>query len=320
MNTSNGNNNLVHEMETKNEENMNNEQLFTKGPKDKAVKNENLSATVKALVGGKEQEIIPAFTNYSMEQPKKKEDLLNMVDKDKMLDVIFHFADPKVFWKEGHDLFDRNGQHIKKDTPNVYVFCDTADTYWRVFMDQTLEHVEFHTFNTVEEYAQTIGNSTLLSRGLNNVEKVGIAALATGNEAYKAVFEFAKKNNLNISTAQHYFDLKFKPSTTSIMLLGHKPKVEPTIERTAETAQELYEQMCLTFNNGGAKKRYAIQVVNQLLNDKKYSYEEVMEGLRTIPANEIAMADMASCGNKSICIMETLSSWLIDLRRNRPAA
>ena len=290
---------------------------FTKGPKDKEVDNEILPITVIAIIDGKKQEIVPAFTNYSMEQPNNKKKLLDLADSNKMLDVIFHFADPTVFWNEGYDLFDRNGQQIKKDTPNVYVSCDMADTYWRIFVDSTLEHVETHTFDTVKDYATTIGNSTLLSRGLNNVEKVGYAALATGNEAYKAVFEFARKNKLNISTAQLYFDLKFRPANTSVMLLGHDPKNEPSLGRSVDCAQELYNKMCLTFHKGGAKKRYAIQVVNNLLKDKKYDYEEMLEALKTIPANEIAITDLQSCADRGYCITEVLTAWLINMRRNK---
>ena len=42
-----------------------------------------------------------------------------------------------------------------------------------------------------------------------------------------------------------------------------------------------------------------------------------MEGLRTIPANEIAMAELQKCGDKEYCIMETLSAWLTDLKREQ---
>lgn len=283
---------------------------------------DDLPTKVRAIIDSKEVEITLAFTDYSMEQPKKKESLLKNTDADKRMDVIFHFAAPEVFWNEGITLFDRNGNPISKETSNVLVACDMADTYWRLFLDDVLTNVQVHEFESVQEYAQTIGNSMLLSRSLNNVEKIGYAALATGNEAYKAVFEFAKKNNVPMNTAQLYLDLQLKPATTQLMMLGKEPKTVPTLGRTPEIAQELYEQNTKTFSKGGANKRYAIRVENNILKNKKYSFDELMEALQTIPANEIAMAELQGCADKESCIMETLIAWMIDTKRKQiePAA
>ena len=282
----------------------------------------DLPTKVRVNIGGNDIEITPAFTDYSMEQPKKKDSLLKNTDADKRMDVIFHFATPEVFWNEGIPLFDRNGKSISKDTPYVLVTCDMADTYWRLFLDEVLTNVQVHEFESVQEYAQTIGNSMLLSRSLNNVEKIGYAALATGNEAYKAVFEFAKKNNVPMNTAQLYLDLQLKPATTQLMMLGKEPKTVPTLGRTPEVAQELYEQNTKTFSKGGANKRYAIRVENNILKNQKYSFDELMEALQTIPANEIAMAELQGCADKESCIMETLIAWMIDTKRKQiePAA
>ena len=259
---------------------------------------DELPTTVRATIGDKEVEFTPAFTDYSMEHPKKKDALLKNAEADKRMEVIFHFATPEVFWNEGVTLYDRSGKSISKDTPNVLVACDMADTYWRLFLDETLTNVQIHEFESVQEYAQVIGNSILLSRSLSNVEKIGYAALATGNEAYREVFEFAKRNNVPMNTAQLYLDLKLKPATTP------------------EVAQQLFDQNEKTFNRGGATKRYAIRVENNILKNQKYSFEELMEALQTIPANEIANAELQGCAEKEMCIMETLASWMIQMRRD----
>ena len=277
---------------------------------------DELPTKVRANIDGTEVEVVVAFTDYSMEQPKKKESLLKNTDADKRMDVIFHFATPEVFWNENITLFDRNGKAISKGTPNVLVTCDMADTYWRLFLDETLTNVQVHEFESVAEYAQVIGNSMLLSRSLSNVEKVGYAALATGNDAYKAVFEFSKRNHVPMNTAQLYLDLQLKPATTQLMMLGKEPKTVPTLGRTPEVAQALYEQNTLTFSKGGANKRYAIRVENSILKNQKYSFDELMEALQTIPANEIAMAELQGCAEKEYCIMETLTAWMIELKRS----
>jgi hypothetical protein len=102
------------------------------------------------------------------------------------------------------------------------------------------------------------------------------------------------------------------------MLLGKEPKTIPTLGRTPEVAQALYEQNTLTFSKGGANKRYAIRVGNRILKNQKYSFDELMEALQTIPANEIAMSALQGCAEKEICIMETLASWMIEMKRNQP--
>ena len=275
---------------------------------------DELPTKVRAIIDSKEVKITPAFTDYSMEQPKKKDSLLKNTDADKRMDVIFHFATPDAFWNEGITLFDRNGKAISKGTPNVLVTCDMADTYWRLFLDEVLTNVQVHEFESVQEYAQAIGNSMLLSRSLNNVEKIGYAALATGNEAYKAVFKFAKKNGVPMNTAQLYHDMQMKPATTQLMMLGKEPKMVPTLGRSTEEAQEWYEQSSKTFI-GSENKRYVPKVLNALL--KKYSKEDLMKVLQTIPANEIAIAELQRCEEKELCIMEALTSWMIDMRRNQ---
>lgn len=302
--------NNIAEMNIVNFEVMNNKKT------NDVVGTDELPTTVRATIGDKEIEFTPAFTDYSMEQPKKKEALLKNTDADKRMEVIFHFATPEVFWNEGVTLYDRNGKAISKDTPNVLVSCDMADTYWRLFLDDVLVNVQIHQFESVQEYAQVIGNSMLLSRSLSNVEKIGYAALATGNEAYREVFEFAKRNNVPMNTAQLYLDLKLKPATTQLMMLGKEPKMVPTLGRTPDLAQSLYDQNEKTFSRGGATKRYAIRVENNILNNHKYSFDELMEALQTIPANAIAMAELQGCAEKELCIMETLSSWMIQMKRD----
>lgn len=275
------------------------------------------SITVRAIIDGKETVIMPAFIDYNMEQPKKKEELLKLSNESKRLDVLFHFAEPSIFREEGYTLFDRNGEVILSSTPNVYVVCDTADSYWRIFLDNLLSNVQIHTFESVKEYAQTIGNTMLLSRGLNNVEKVGYAALATGNDAYNAAFRFAKKNNMNISNALTYLDMRMKAAETQIMMLGIKPKLTPTLGRSEEEAQEIFEQNRKTFGDKESKQRYAVRAVNALISNEKYGFEVVMEALRTIPANDIANAKLMNCGAKESCITSVLTEWIIELQREK---
>ena len=62
------------------------------------------------------------------------------------------------------------------------------------------EDVEIHDFESVADYAQHIGETVLISRMPSKVEEMGIAALATGDEAVKEAYEFATEKWHNIHT------------------------------------------------------------------------------------------------------------------------
>ena len=57
--------------------------------------------TVKAHINGGVENIILGYSIYNMERPKDKLGLISLLDKEKVLDVIFHLADADIFWKEG---------------------------------------------------------------------------------------------------------------------------------------------------------------------------------------------------------------------------
>ena len=108
-----------------------NENVVVNNNNNKEMKQEVTYKTVKANINGTVENIILGYSIYNMERPKDKADLISLIDKEKILDVIFHLGNADIFWNEGIELKDANGNIIPKDTPNVYVPCDTADTYWR---------------------------------------------------------------------------------------------------------------------------------------------------------------------------------------------
>ena len=270
--------------------------------------------TYKVNVDGKIEDKIIAFTRYSM-QVKAQEGIVKLIDKEKMLRVIIHLAKPEIFWMAGEVLHDRDGHIIDPDTENVLVLVDTASTSGRILIEDTLDDVEVHDFASIEEFAQAVGNTMLLERGLNTKEKLGYAALASGDKATMAIYEFATRNGVPTSIAEHYLDTHLKPTTVCAMTLGRKPDVTPILGRDPEEAQKLYDQMVRTFTKGSAQKRYAIRVVNTLLKDNKFSVDEMMLCLKTIPANEVSAAELMDCGIKEACIASVLTSWLIKLKR-----
>ena len=219
----------VASVESQNDNNMNEVTGTDCCPKEKT--------TVIAIIDGVEQEVKLARTIYSMDVLKKsQEKLLGEIDKSKLLDEIFHFSDPEIFRKVGIPLYDCEGEEIPKDEENVLVPIETGANYWRFSFDAVLKHVQVHTFESVEEYAQVVGMADLFTRSRSTVEKIGIAALATRDATYQAVYELARKTGMPGSSAYAYLGVQLQASTTLEMSIGIRRKDVPVLSRTLEEA------------------------------------------------------------------------------------
>jgi len=280
--------------------------------------------TVKAQIQGEVQDIILARHKYSMEGLKaSQQKQLELIDKSKMLGVIFHLATAEVFYEAGIELRDLDNNEIPAGTENVFVPVETADTFYRFTIDDVLENVEVHTFANVQEFAEVTGTTTLFSRGLTSKEKIGVAALATNDEVCNAIFDLALEGNMPASTAQLYLGVQVKGVTTAMMATGYKPKDIEGLGRTYAEAKELFERVSAVFGVNEAKKRYAVRAINYLQKSEGISLEQIHNALETIPANEVAKAKLMNCGEKETCIVTVLLIWIKSQENKRmfvPAA
>lgn len=280
--------------------------------------------TVKAQINGEVQDIILARHKYSMEGLKaSQQKQLELIDKSKMLGVIFHLATAEVFYEAGIELRDLDNNEIPAGTENVFVPVETADTFYRFTIDDVLENVEVHTFANVQEFAEVTGTTTLFSRGLTSKEKIGVAALATNDEVCNAIFDLALEGNMPASTAQLYLGVQVKGVTTAMMATGYKPKDIEGLGRTYAEAKELFEIVSAVFGVNEAKKRYAVRAINYLQKSEGISLEQIHNALETIPANEVAKAKLMNCGEKETCIVTVLLIWIKSQENKRmfvPAA
>lgn len=272
--------------------------------------------TVLAIIEGEEREITLARTMYSMEALKKgQEKMLESVDASKLLDEIFHFATPETFRAAGIALYDMNGDEIAEGTENVLIPVETSNTYWRFTFDTVLKHVQVHTFESVEEYAQVTGTTDLFSRSRNTVEKIGVAALATGDATYKAVYELSRKTGMPGSTAMAYLGVQLKGTATLEMTMGLQSKGTPVASRTYEEAYALYQQVSFTFTPAEAKKRYPIRALNSVMHVGGYDLATIMEALKGIPSDEIHRAMLMDCGSKETCIAQVILNFIMGRQR-----
>ena len=276
--------------------------------------------TVIAVIDGEEREITLARTMYSMDMLKpSQEKLLEAVDKGKLLDEIFHFSNTDIFYRAGIKLYDMEGEEIPEGTENVLVPVETSGTYWRFTFDDVLKHVQVHTFESVEEFAQVTGTTDLFSRSRNTVEKMGIAALTTDDATYKAVYELARKTGMPGSSAMAYLGVQLKGTTTLDMSIGIKHKDVPVPTRSLEEAFDLFQQICFTFTPADAKKRYPIRAINSVMHAGGYNLDTIMHALKTIPSDDVHRALLADCGSKEACISNVLLKFIIEMQQKQAA-
>lgn len=282
-------------------------------------KNSKVVSTTKiAIIDGEEREILVAHTKYSMELPKDKRKLLESLDRSKMFACIYHLSKPEIFWDADIQLLDDNNQPIEKGTENVYVSCPTSGTYWRYAVDKKLEIVEVHDFASIQDYAQAIGCSNLYSRGLNNTEKMGVAALATGDEACQAVFDFAKEHEISASTAQHYLDYSIKPTSLLELTMGNSVENVPILGRSTKEAEDLLKVVKSKFKKS-AEKRYIIRPINTLLHmeNKGYSIELMKAALESLTKIETETIEAAPNGQRETMVTSTLTTCLDKLKNKQ---
>ena len=273
--------------------------------------------TVKARIDGEVQTIIVAHTEYGMRHDKKMDKMLTTANRDKLLTPRYHFCKPDIFWKEGYNLFDNNGELIEQGTANVLTHCETPETSERIYIYYFFVDVDIHDFESVADYAQHIGETVLISRMPSKVEEMGIAALATGDEAVKEAYEFAIENGITYTQSLGFLAGEMKAATLKLMMRGVKAKPTLALGRTKEQAQMLYDESCKSLGEGESKKRYVPRALNIILKKEKFSFDMVIEALRTIPSSEVTMAKLADCGEKEACIAGALISWILTLQRQK---
>ena len=272
--------------------------------------------TILAIIEGEEREITLAHTMYSMEALKKgQEKMLESVDASKLLDQLFHLATPEIFWQAGITLYDQNGEEITEGTKDVFVPVETATTFWRFTFDTVLKNVQVHTFESVEEYAQVAGATDLFSRTRNTVEKIGVAALATGDATYKAVYELSRRTGMPGSTAMAYLGVQLKGTATLEMTMGINSKGTPVASRTFDEAFALYQQISFTFTPAEARKRYPIRAVNSVMHVGGYDLATIMDALQSLPSFEVHKAMIMDCGTKETCIGQVLLNFIMGNQR-----
>ena len=149
-----------------------------------------------------------------------------------------------------------------------------------------------------------------------NDDKKAVAQAIT-DEAVKEAYEFAIENGITYTQSLGFMAGEMKAATLKLMMRGVKAKPTLALGRTKEQAQMLYDESCKSLGEGESKKRYVPRALNIILKKEKFSFDMVIEALRTIPSSEVTMAKLADCGEKEACIAGALISWILTLQRQK---
>ncbi len=192
------------------------------------------------MITKKEAEIIIGISDYNLQTKPTVIDIAT----ECLTDPLFEYDAPKyvtpadLFYNNGIELKDLNGNTIPKNTPNVYVpvggaathavFCAAHKLNIEAEVNNTpkiiLNNVRVKNLNTMQELGKYIGNNTVLDRALNSKEQAGVAALATEDELMQRVFKISIEKEIPKSTAFKYYALggrlnpkQWKQATRGIM-------------------------------------------------------------------------------------------------------
>jgi len=271
---------------------------------------ETVAPTMRvAIIDGEERRIIVAHPKFAMEQPKDRNEFCQKIDSSKLLSSVFHFAKPELFWNEGYELYDENNNLIEQGTPDVLVHAQTADDYWKVGLVEKMKLVEIINFVNVKEYAQVVGTTNLYSRGMTDTEKVGVGAIASDNKAYMAVYEFAKEQRMNLTTARMYLDVSMSKTQILEMSMGTVPDNAPKLGRTKKQATDLLNTAEKVFGKN-ARKRYVIRPLNTLGHQKEYRKEDIITALKSITKEQATKVELTNTDERESLVSSILTKLL----------
>ena len=146
--------------------------------------------TVKANINGGVENIILGYSIYNMERPKDKLGLISLLDKEKVLDVIFHLANADIFWKMR--LYQCLPTGYQKALPRMLLTDTQINSVAKAYINDEnfgsfgneLNMWKFYNLLTGANKSSYI--DSFLDRSLNATEMaLGINSALHGDERYK---------------------------------------------------------------------------------------------------------------------------------------
>lgn len=274
-------------------------------------------ATIK--LNGEEQEIIPAFTNYSIKRKNfEKDKIYESIDKSKLLPTVFCFCDAKPFYEENVHLYDYDGRKIENlpnDAPAVMVYLDKADNVNLFGLTDEPLSAELVKCDNVSDAYYRVATTGYLSQCPSKDDWIGITSVVTGEQILLDIYSLGSTYGMSGTTAQGYFGM-----STTVALLQSKALVASSSSvkgeyRTYQHAEQLMKATVQAFGAKAAKQTRYIKAINYCI--AQYDFNTVCDVLNNVGATEKLQIEAAKCEDKVSCIQRLIIERVVVMRNTQ---
>lgn len=272
-------------------------------------------AVATVSINGEEQNIIPAFTDYSIKRKDFSRDkVYAAMDKSKVLPSVFCLTDAEVFFKENVRLFDYYGRELNElpeKAPHLLVYLDKADNInlWELNIPLKAEVIEC---NSVADAYQRVATTAYLSQCPSKDDWIGFAGIASKDALLLSIKEFSNNFGMSGTAAQGYFGLTTTTSfmqSKAILINTPLPKGE---YRTYSQAENLMKVAVQAFGAKAAKQTRYIKAINYCISE--YGFDVVCESLNNIGAADKLKLEASKCEEKVQCLQGIIIEQVMLLR------
>ena len=270
-------------------------------------------------INGKEQEIIPAFTDYSIKRKNfEKDKVYESIDKSKLLPTKFCFCSAEPFYAENVPLYDYDGRKIESlpdNAPAVMVYLDKADNV-NLFglIDEPLQ-VEIVECDSVSDAYRRVATTAYLSQCPSKDEWIGYAGIVTRDELLLNIRKFGIIYCMSGTAVQGYFGM-----STTVSLLQRKALAMSSSSFTGEyrsyqQAELLMKATVDAFGAKAAKQTRYIKAINYCI--LQYGFDTVCDVLNSIEATEKLQIAITNCEDKISCIQQLIIERVVAMRKTQ---
>ena len=270
----------------------------------------------KVIINGKEQEIIPAFTDYSIKRKDfEKDKVCEFIDKSKFLPTVVCFTEAKPFYAENVPLYDYDGRKIEAlpdNAPAVMVYLDKADNVNLLgLIDEPLP-AELVKCDSVSDAYRRVATTAYLSQCPSKDEWIGYAGIVTGDELFQNIRKFGIRYSMPGTAVQGYFGMSTTVSLLQSKALAASSSPYNGKHRSYEEAERLMKATVQAFGVKAAKQTRYIKAINYCISE--YDFNTVCNVLNSIEATEKLRIEAAKCEDKISCIQRLIIERVIKMR------
>lgn len=271
-------------------------------------------AVATVSIDGKEQKIIPAFTEYSIQRKDfSKDKIYEKIDKSKILPTVFCFTKSEIFIKEKVRLFDYSGKElidIPNEAPQIMVYLDKADNINLLGLDIPLK-AELIDCKSVADAYHHVATTAYLSQCPSKDDWIGLAGIVSKDQLPLEIRRFGNTFGMNGTTAQGYFGLNTTTSYMQSKAISFSSLLPKGDFRTYQQAEILMKATVQAFGAKAAKQTRYIKAINYCIS--LYSFDLVCKALNNIGATEKLQLDASLCEDKIHCLQSILIEQLTNL-------